>query len=142
MSWEAHTAFAAGRGKGGLGPGAQTCSRRSYDQQPWRPVLLVVSSCMKTVGNRPERLEEIMYGAADVGSVLCEEVMGITIHLHCSVTPRTLSALGSPSNPLPPPGTLQIQCQPANSAKHITAQTIAPERQTASRTMHRVEHRQ
>lgn len=55
---------------GGLGPGAQTCSRRSYDQRPWRSILLVLSSCMRTAGNRPERMEEIMYGAASVGSVL------------------------------------------------------------------------
>lgn len=50
--------------------GAQTCSRRSYDQRPWRPFLLLGSSCMKTAGHRPERMGEIMYGAANVGSLM------------------------------------------------------------------------
>lgn len=68
--------------------------------------------------------------------VSCEEVMS----LPTKNPPGPWQPLQPSPSPSPP--ALQIQCQPANSAKHITAQTIAPEHQTASRTMHRDEHSQ
>lgn len=93
------------------GPGAQTCSRRSYDQRPWRPFLLLSFYCMKTAGYGPECMGEIMYGATNVGSL-----MRRSIH---TFTPEPLPLL----DPARPPGLspfFPIQCQPVESVRQIT----------------------
>lgn len=118
------TAFAAGRGRGVWG--AQTCSRRSYDQRPWRPFLLLGSSCMKTAGHRPERMGEIMYGAANVGSLMRRS--------HHTKNPSLPLANPPPPQNAVPAGKLgEADHGPSNSASAIDSIMMRLDEQPANR---------